>query len=170
MMVWFRWFSEFPGGPYSQVNHLNLPGCKCYCNFLESSEHLNLKIGFSTFLLGKTLKNSSNLNKIGCKAGRLTARLMLKVENLEEALEIRRRSIVERCLAGRWFQIFFIFIPTWGDDPFWLIFFRWVEATNQLGVESEASEKTGQKSEILEVWELQIWKLVGSFWKKGFTF
>ena len=29
-----------------------------------------------------------------------------------------------------WFQIFFIFIPTWGNDPIWLIFFRWVETTN----------------------------------------
>ena len=31
-----------------------------------------------------------------------------------------------------WFQICFIFIPTWGDDPSWLIFFRWVETTNQI--------------------------------------
>ena len=30
-----------------------------------------------------------------------------------------------------WFQISFIFIPTWGNDPIWLIFFRWVETTNQ---------------------------------------
>ena len=29
-----------------------------------------------------------------------------------------------------WFQIFFIFTPTWGNDPIWLIFFRWVETTN----------------------------------------
>ena len=29
-----------------------------------------------------------------------------------------------------WFQIFFIFTPTWGKDPIWLIFFRWVETTN----------------------------------------
>ncbi len=33
--------------------------------------------------------------------------------------------------ARWWFQIFFMFIPTWGNDPFWLIFFRWVETTNQ---------------------------------------
>ena len=32
----------------------------------------------------------------------------------------------------RWFQIFVIFIPTWGNHPFWLIFFEWVETTNQL--------------------------------------
>ena len=30
-----------------------------------------------------------------------------------------------------WFQIFFIFTPTWGRFPIWLIFFRWVETTNQ---------------------------------------
>ena len=29
-----------------------------------------------------------------------------------------------------WFQTFFIFIPIWGNDPNWLIFFRWVETTN----------------------------------------
>ena len=30
-----------------------------------------------------------------------------------------------------WFETFFIFIPMWGNDPFGLIFFRWVETTNQ---------------------------------------
>ncbi len=30
-----------------------------------------------------------------------------------------------------WFQTFFIFIPTWGNDPVWLIFVRWFETTNQ---------------------------------------
>ena len=29
-------------------------------------------------------------------------------------------------------HIFFIFIPTWGRFPSWLIFLRWVETTNQL--------------------------------------
>ena len=28
-----------------------------------------------------------------------------------------------------WFQICFYFTPTWGNDPNWLIFFRWVETT-----------------------------------------
>ena len=31
-----------------------------------------------------------------------------------------------------WFQICSIFTPIWGRFPFWLIFFRWVETTNQL--------------------------------------
>ena len=31
-----------------------------------------------------------------------------------------------------WFQIFFIFTPSWGKLPFLLIFFRWVETTNQI--------------------------------------
>ena len=30
-----------------------------------------------------------------------------------------------------WFQIFFIFTPSWGRFPIWLIFFRWVETPNQ---------------------------------------
>ena len=34
------------------------------------------------------------------------------------------------CYSGCWFQMFFIFIPTWGNDPIWLIFFKWVETTN----------------------------------------
>ena len=31
-----------------------------------------------------------------------------------------------------WFQIFYIFTATWGNDPIWLIFFKWVETTNQI--------------------------------------
>ncbi len=33
-----------------------------------------------------------------------------------------------------WFQTFFIFTPIWGRFPFWLIFFKGVETTNQFGV------------------------------------
>ena len=32
--------------------------------------------------------------------------------------------------ARWWFQICFIFNPTWGNDLIWLIFFGWVETTN----------------------------------------
>ena len=31
-----------------------------------------------------------------------------------------------------WFQICFIFTPTWGDNPIWLKFFNWVETTNKI--------------------------------------
>ena len=31
-----------------------------------------------------------------------------------------------------WFQRFLIFTPTWGNDQIWLIFFRWVETTDQI--------------------------------------
>ena len=34
------------------------------------------------------------------------------------------------CLIGWWFQIFFMFGPTWGIDPIWLIFFKRVETTS----------------------------------------
>ena len=33
--------------------------------------------------------------------------------------------------ARWWFQILSIFTPIWGRFPFWLIFFKWVETTNQ---------------------------------------
>ena len=50
--------------------------------------------------------------------------------------KINSAIIVDDCreknknFARWWFQIFFIFIPSWGRFPFWLIFFRWVETTN----------------------------------------
>ena len=33
-------------------------------------------------------------------------------------------SFVSSNITRWWFQIFFIFIPTWGNDPIWLIFFQ----------------------------------------------
>ena len=33
-----------------------------------------------------------------------------------------------------WFQILFIFTPIWGNDPIWLIFFKWVEPPTSLGL------------------------------------
>ena len=37
-----------------------------------------------------------------------------------------------KCISRSWFQICFIFIPTWGRFPFWPIFFQGVETTNQI--------------------------------------
>ena len=36
----------------------------------------------------------------------------------------------KKTITGWWFQIYF-FTPIWGRLPFWRIFFRWVETTNQ---------------------------------------
>ena len=44
-------------------------------------------------------------------------------------------------LTRWWFQIFFIFTPIWGYDPIWLIFFKWVETTNQLRYEIHFSRR-----------------------------
>ena len=46
---------------------------------------------------------------------------------------------VSRCfcryyIPGWWFPTCFIFTPIWGRIPFWLIFFRWVETTNQIPI------------------------------------
>ena len=40
-------------------------------------------------------------------------------------------KICSPSLSGWWFQTFSIFTPTWGNDPIWLIFFKWVETTNK---------------------------------------
>ena len=36
------------------------------------------------------------------------------------------------CILGGGFKYLFIFTPTWGNDPIWLIFFKGVETTTQL--------------------------------------
>ena len=48
-----------------------------------------------------------------------------------------------------WFQICFIFTPTWGNDPVWLIFSRWIETTNQ-----ESSHPKFQESASLKYDEI----------------
>ena len=35
----------------------------------------------------------------------------------------------KKSIAGWWFQIFFMFTSTWGNDPIWLIFFKGVGST-----------------------------------------
>ena len=45
-------------------------------------------------------------------------------------MSYRRFYYQDIYISGWWFQIFFIFIPTWGRFPFWLIFFKGVETTN----------------------------------------
>ena len=41
------------------------------------------------------------------------------------------RDVVVLFFLGGGFKYFFFSPPTWGRFPFWLIFFRWVETTNQ---------------------------------------
>ena len=50
--------------------------------------------------------------------------------NTLEVDETTGRWSHEEMKTGWWFQIFFIFTPIWGNDPTWLIFFKWVETTN----------------------------------------
>ena len=35
-------------------------------------------------------------------------------------------------ILGGGFNCFCVFIPIWGNDPIWLIFFNWVETTNEI--------------------------------------
>ena len=42
----------------------------------------------------------------------------------------REVKIASYNISGWWFQIFSMFIPIWGNDPIWLVFFKRVETTN----------------------------------------
>ena len=51
--------------------------------------------------------------------------------------QIGNRWKVGQIITRWWFQIFFLCIPIWGRFPIWLIFFRWVETTNQITLPCE---------------------------------
>ena len=53
---------------------------------------------------------------------------------------LRYKNNYELTKSRWWFQIFFIFTPTWGNDPVWLIFFKWVETTNQKVIPDDPAE------------------------------
>ncbi len=52
-------------------------------------------------------------------------------------LKVGAKSIVKYHYSphlGGGFKHFFMFTPIWGRFPFWLIFLRWVETTNQITI------------------------------------
>ena len=128
MEVWFRWFSFSIGwflgssrwfsGVYSKLlrlcflfkSHQSLKGFvfwvvkeiwKTYLFFLGSWVHIFLKWE----------------SRVCCKRARLWWN--------------RKSSItLKQYMTGWWFQTFLVFIPTWGNDPIWQIFFKAVETTN----------------------------------------
>ena len=58
-------------------------------------------------------------------------KVMLQVSGaLHLICTIDKKSTSGKLLGGET-SIFFILNPTWGNDPIWLIFFNWVETTNQ---------------------------------------
>ena len=62
-------------------------------------------------------------------------------------LEVFWTEIRDEREARWWFQIFFIFNPTWGNDPIWLIFFKWVETTNQEVTEYQTKDTSFTEAE-----------------------
>ena len=73
------------------------------------------------------LPGNSALKQTNCRLDQLKARFYR-----ESFWDLFFNSFIEiRKWPGWWFQIIFIFIPTWGNDPIWLIFFKGVETTNQ---------------------------------------
>ena len=43
-------------------------------------------------------------------------------------------TCLHQILLGGGFKYFFMFNPTWGNDPIWLIFFKGVETTNEFSL------------------------------------
>ena len=54
-------------------------------------------------------------------------RMYLRMQKAESQTWSVETKCCIRFRTWWWFQICFIFNPTWGNDPIWLIFFRWVE-------------------------------------------
>ena len=50
-------------------------------------------------------------------------------ENHLESIRTLQRKIGNNNLLVGGFKYVFIFNPTWGNDPFWLIIFKWVGST-----------------------------------------
>ena len=78
-------------------------------------------------------RSSGQRKFFGCSCGWLGVRWEiflreLQVTDIHNLLSYRLQS---NNVPRWWFQIFVIFIPTWGNDPIWRIFFRWVETTRQ---------------------------------------
>ena len=62
-----------------------------------------------------------------------------------------------------WFHIFFIFTPSWGRFQIWLIFFKWVETTNQNMYSSAMVSQYREgvcstcKESMYSIWTLTRW-------------
>ena len=65
------------------------------------------------------------------RVGSIEIWIMVLLPN-HQKLERQFLKQKNRNIATWWFQVFFIFTPTWGNDLIWLIFFKRVETTNQI--------------------------------------
>ena len=54
-----------------------------------------------------------------------------KIEPGKKTIQVCLNRVLTLKISGWWFQIFFIFTPTWGRFPFWRAYFSGVETTNQ---------------------------------------
>ena len=81
-------------------------------------------------------------------------------------INIFQHGFQSKTQANWWFHILFIFIPTWGNDPIWLIMFsNWVGKNHQ----QTPQEQCGQNVTTLragEVWSCKkpTWTLSNLDW------
>ena len=79
------------------------------------------KTGFCGGVKKKRWKASSHCHCVNCC-------FVLQAIRVFQVCGVHKKT---KAISGWWFQKFFIFTPIWGRFPFWLIFFKWVETTNQ---------------------------------------
>ena len=104
--------------------------------------HFQVRFRLKGFRKGKVTTTRCNPSRRWCNPSRRwckpsrrwckpSRRWWLRTPSLEDSwkyLKIRFYRYFRLVVAT---QIFFIFNPIWGRFPIWLIFFRWVETTNQ---------------------------------------
>ncbi len=80
----------------------------------------------------KNLKRSVAVRRGNPKGRKTVGSDRDRYRPIPELVHLTKPSNLPGSTTSRWwFQRFFIFTPIWGRFPFWLIFFRWVETTNQ---------------------------------------
>ena len=149
--------------------------CEADMRFMEESNitllHLVIDHGDATMyqLPGPHSVEARRKNKVNPHAKTKTVLVPGRMPNLGYMLAIKKspvrtiwkrghrlgvRSILDNWQRSTrwWFQIFFIFTPSWARFPFWLIFFKRVETTNQ---STSISSTLGFFSSLwLHSWEL----------------
>ncbi len=72
------------------------------------------------------------------------------------------RMIRQKRGQKRGFKHFFIFTPTWGNDPIWLIFFKWVEPPTSFGMwKKDDLEEPTHCNQLRECEHQEIWVALG---------
>ena len=114
---WIMWIQCFSSLSKKDQNFLRSASSKL-TNWLNLQFSANSVVGF---FLKRGIIISLWTSSAICEPG---------WQNTRKPQPLTAPWVDEKCLSSWWFQTFFIFTPIRGNDPIWLIFFKWVETTN----------------------------------------